>query len=93
MGWVFGVAVEALDGIAQRGVPGVPGGAGVGQVLAVAGTDVRGHGDRRLVCRSAAVRVVAGGPWRARRGVSSEAWRSGQISPGCLPVAGQDSRW
>ncbi len=29
---------------------------------------------------------------RPSRGVS-EAWRSGQISPGCLPVAGQDRRW
>ena len=48
VGWVFGVAVEALDGIAQRGVPGVPGGAAVGQVLAVAGTYVGRDGDGGL---------------------------------------------
>jgi len=43
-----GVAVEAFDGVAQGGVGLVPGWAGVGQVLAVAGADVRGDGDRCL---------------------------------------------
>jgi hypothetical protein len=42
----FDVAVEAFDGVAQGGVAGVPGRAGVGQVLAVAGTGVAGQ-DRR----------------------------------------------
>jgi hypothetical protein len=44
----FGVAVESFDGVAQGGVAGVPGGAGVGQVLAVAGAGVGRDGDRGL---------------------------------------------
>ena len=48
VGGVFGVAVEAFDGVPQGGVAGVPGRAAVGQVLAVAGADVRGDGDRGL---------------------------------------------
>ena len=48
VGGVFGVAVEAFDGVAQGGVAGVPGGAAVGQVLAVAGAGVGGDGDRGL---------------------------------------------
>ena len=48
VGGVFEVAVEAFDGVAQGGVAGVPGRAGAGQVLAVAGTGVRGDGDRGL---------------------------------------------
>ena len=92
VGGVFGVAVEAFDGVAQGGVAGVPGGAAVGQVLAVAGAD-------------AGAMVIAvwwqslggsGGGWRTlgrpSRGVS-EAGRSGQVSPGWLPVAGQEKRW
>jgi hypothetical protein len=54
---VFGVAVEALDGVAQGGVAGVPGGGGVGQVLAVAGAGVGRDGDR---CLAADFRRVAG---------------------------------
>src|SRR5712691_7873470 len=45
---VFDEPVEAFDGVAQGGVGPVPGRAAVGQVLAVAGTGVRGDGDRRL---------------------------------------------
>ena len=93
VGGVFGVAVEAFDGVAQGGVALVPGRAAVGQVLAVTGADVRGDGDRRSGGRSSAVRA---GGWstlaRPSRG-EIEAWRSGQISPGWLPRAGQDSRW
>ena len=48
VGGVFGVAVEAFDGVPQGGIPRVPGRAAVGQVLAVAGAGVRGDGDRRL---------------------------------------------
>ena len=48
MGGVFGVAVEAFDGVAQGGVVLVPGGAAVRQVLAVAGAQVGGDGDRGL---------------------------------------------
>ena len=65
----------------KRGVPGVPGGAAVGQVLAVAGADVRGYG--------IAVWRQSPGGWGGGRSASarpsrgdSEAWRSGQISPG-----------
>ena len=42
MGGVFDEPVEAFDGVAQGGVAGVPGGAAVGQVLAVAGAGVGG---------------------------------------------------
>ena len=52
VGGVFGVAVEAFDGVAQGGVALVPGGAAVGQFLAVAGADVRGDGDRGLAAQS-----------------------------------------
>src|SRR5271165_6845299 len=48
VGGVFGVAVEALDGVAQGGVAPVPGRAGVGQVLPVACAHVGGDGDRGL---------------------------------------------
>ena len=48
MGGVFDEPVEAFDGVAQGGVGLVPGGAAVGQVLAVTGADVRGDGDRGL---------------------------------------------
>ena len=48
VGSVFDVAVEAFDGVAQGGIAGVPGGAGVGQVLAVAGTGAGGDGDGGL---------------------------------------------
>src|SRR6266536_2011239 len=56
-GGVFGVAVEAFDGVAQGGVAGVPGRAAVGEVLAVAGAGVRGM--VIAVCRQA-----FGGSWR-----------------------------
>src|SRR5205823_992109 len=48
VGGVFGVAVEAFDGVPQGGVAGVPGEAAVGQVLAVAGAHVGRDGDRGL---------------------------------------------
>src|SRR5580658_3685528 len=48
VGRVFGVAVEACGGVPQGGVGLVPGGAGVGQVLAVAGAGAGGDGDRGL---------------------------------------------
>src|SRR5579864_7450663 len=48
VGGVFGVAVEAFGGVPQGGVAGVPGGAGVGQVLPVACAHVGGDGDRGL---------------------------------------------
>ncbi len=45
---IFDQAVEAFDGVPQGGVGLAPGRAAVGQVLAVAGADVRGDGDRGL---------------------------------------------
>src|SRR5580704_516809 len=48
VGGVFGVAVEAFDGVAKGSVAGLPGGAAVGKVLAVAGAGVWGDGDRGL---------------------------------------------
>jgi hypothetical protein len=89
---VFDEPVEAFDGVAQGGVGVVPGWAAVGQVLAVAGADVRAM----VIAVWRQILGGSGGGWstlaRPSRG-GSEAWRSGQISPGCLPVAGQDRRW
>src|SRR5260370_471261 len=59
VGGVFGVAVEAFDGVAQGGVAGVPGGGAVRQVLAVSGAYVGGDGDCGLSAEPGWC-----GPWR-----------------------------
>jgi hypothetical protein len=76
----------------QGGVPGVPGGAAVGEDLAVTCAGAGSDGDCGLPTDLRRFFLGWSTLGRPSRG-DSEASRSGHICPGWLPRAGQDSRW
>ena len=91
VGWVFEVAVQAFDGVAVTGIGTCPFLAAEGEVLAVAGTDVRGDGYGRL---GADLGGTAGGERTGTlpTALAAEEGRSGQQTWGCSPWAGQAKR-